>query len=59
MCEYGGGPNDSLRHSSVQLPEEDIVAMATLMVNGKYEDCSKAGLNPFCKLNPALEVKNL
>ena len=59
MYEYGGGPNDSLRHSSVQLTEEDIVSMSTLLVNGKYEDCSKVGLNPFCKLNPAPEVKNI
>ena len=59
MYEYGGGPNDSLRHSSVQLTKEDIVAMSTILVNGKYEDCSKVGLNPFCKLNPALEVNHL
>ena len=59
MYEYGGGPNDSLRYSSVQLTEEDVVAMSTILVNGKYEDCSKVGLNPFCKLNPALEVNHL
>ena len=58
MYEYGGGPDDSLRHSSVQLTEEDIVSMSTLLVNSKYEDYSKVGLNPFCKLNPAPEVKN-
>ena len=58
MYEYGGGPDDSLRHSSIQLTEEDIVAMSTILVNGKYEDRSKVGLNPFCKLNPAPEVKN-
>ena len=57
MYEYGGGPNDSLRYSSVQLTEEDIVAMSTILVNGKYEDCSKVGLNPFYKLNPTPEVK--
>ena len=57
MYEYGGGPDDSLRHSSVQLTEEDIVSMSTLLVNGKYEDCSKVGSNPFCNLNPAPEVK--
>ena len=59
MYEYGGGPNDSLRYSSIQLTEEDIVAMSTILVNGKYEDCSKVGLNPFCQLNPALEVNPL
>ena len=57
MYEYGGRPNDSLRHSSVQLSEEDIVAMSTILVNRKYEDCSKVGLNPFCKLNPTPKVK--
>ena len=57
MYEYGGGPDDSLRHNSVQLTEEDIVSMSTILVNGKYEDCSKVGLNPFSKLNPVPEVK--
>ena len=59
MYKYGRGPDDSLRHSSVQLTEEDIVAMSTILMNGKYEDCSKVGLNPFCKLNPAPEVNHL
>ena len=58
MSEYGGGPNDSLRHSFVQLTKEDIVGMSTILMNGKYEDCSKVGLNPFFKLNPAPEVEN-
>ena len=57
MYEYGGEPDDSLRHTSVQLTEEDIVAMSNLLVNAKYEDCSAVGLNPFCKLNPVPEVR--
>ena len=57
MDEYGGGLDDSLRHSPVQLIEEDIVSMSTLLVNGKYEDCSVVGLNPFCQLNPVPEVR--
>ena len=58
MYEYGGGPYDSLCYNSVQLTEEDIVSMSTILVNGKYEDCNKVGLNPFCKLNSAPEVRN-
>ena len=57
MYEYGGEPNDSLCHSPVDLTEEDIVAMSNLLVNGKYEDCSIVGLNPFCRLNPVPEVR--
>ena len=57
MYEYGGDPDDSLRHTPVQLTEEDIVAMSNLLVNAKYEDCSVVGLNPFCKLNPVPEVR--
>ena len=57
MYEYGGGLDDSLCHSPVQLTEEDIVSMSTLLVNGKYEDCSVVGLNPFCQLNPVPEVR--
>ena len=33
--------------------------MSTILVKGKYEDCSKVGLNPFCKLNPAPEAKSV
>ena len=57
MYEYGGGPDDSLRNSPVELTKEDIVSMSNLLVNGKYEDCSIVGLNPFCKLNPVPEVR--
>ena len=59
MCNYTGGTNDPLCHSSVCLIEEAIVEMATTLVNSKYEDCSIVGLNPFCKLNPAPEVNLL
>ena len=56
MYNYAGGPDDPLRHSSLQLTEEAIIEMSTTLVNSKYEDCSKVGLNHFCKLNPAPEV---
>ena len=59
MCNYTGGTDDPLRHSSLRLTEEAIVEMSTTLVNSKYEDCSKVGLNPFCKLNPAPEVNPL
>ena len=57
MYEYGGDPDDSLRHTPAQLTEEDVVAMSNLLVNAKYEDCSVVGLNPFCKFNPVPEVR--
>ena len=56
MCNYTGGTYNPLRHRSLRLTEEAIVEMVTTLVNSKYEDCSKVGLNPFCKLNPDLEV---
>ena len=56
MCTYTGGTDDPLRHSSLRLTEEGIIEMATTLVNGKFEDCSKVGLNPFCKLNPPPDV---
>ena len=56
MYEYARSLDDSLRHSPVELTEEDIVSMSNLLVNGKYEDCNIVGLNPFCKLNPVPEV---
>ena len=59
MCNYTGGTDDPLRHSSMHLTEEAIVEMATTLVNSKYEDCNIVGLNPFCRLNPAPEVNLL
>jgi len=59
MYTYARGLDDPLRHSSLQLTKEAIVEMSTTLVNRKYEDCSKVGLNPFGKLNPAPEVNPL
>lgn len=56
MYNYTGGADDLLRHTSLRLTEEAIVEMSTTLVNSKYEDCSKVGLNPFYKLNPTPEV---
>ena len=56
MCTYTGGTDDPLRHRSLRLSEEGIIEMATTLVNSKFEDYSKVGLNPFCKLNPPLDV---
>ena len=56
MYEYDGSPDNPLHHSPIELTEEDIVSMSTLLVNGKYEDFSIVGLNPFCKINPVPEV---
>ena len=59
MCTYTGGTDDPLRHSSQRLTEEGIIEMATTLVNSKFKDCSKVGLNPFCKLNPPPDVSLL
>ena len=59
MSNYTGGADDPLRYSSLHLTKEAIIEMSTTLVNNKYEDCSKVGLNPFCKLNPAPEVNPL
>ena len=59
MCTYTGEKDDPLCHSSLRLTEEGIFEMATTLVNGKFKDCSKVGLNPFCKLNPPLDVSFL
>lgn len=52
MCNYTGGIDDPLRHSSLRLTEEAIMEMATTLINSKYEDCNIVWLNSFCKLNP-------
>ena len=56
MYSHTEGTDDPLCHSSMRLTEEAIVEMATTLVNSKYEGCNLLGLNPFCKLSPALEV---
>jgi len=56
MCTYMGGLKDPLRHSSVRLTDEAITEMTKTLLNEDLEDCSKVGLNPFCKLNPPLDV---
>ena len=59
MHNYTGGADDPMRYSSLRLTEEAIVEMSTTLVNNKYEDCSKVGLNPFSKLNLAPEANPL
>ena len=59
MCTYTREKDDPLRHSSLHLTEEGIIEMATTLVNSKFEDCIKVGLNPFCKLNPPPDVSLL
>ncbi|XP_044360278.1 uncharacterized protein [Triticum aestivum] len=58
MCNYTGGTDDPLRHSSLRLTEEAIMEMATTLINSKYEDCNIVGLNSFCKLNPTPKAKS-
>ena len=56
MCTYTGDIKDPLRHSSVRLTDEAINEMTKSLLNEDLKDCSKVGLNPFCKLNPPPDV---
>lgn len=56
MCTYTGGAKDPLRHSSVCLTDNAVNEMTKTLLNESLEDCSKVGLNPFCKLNPPPDV---
>ena len=58
MCTYTGGVKDPLRHSSVCLTNEAITEMTKTLLNEELEDCSKVGLNPFCKLNPPPDAES-
>lgn len=56
MCTYTGGTKDPLHHSPLRLCDDAITEMTRTLLNEDFEDCSKVGLNPFCKLNPPPDV---
>jgi hypothetical protein len=56
MCTYTGSTKDPLRHSPLRLTDDAITDMVKTLLNEDSEDCSKVGLNPFCKLNPPPDV---
>ena len=56
MCTYTGDKKDPLRHSSVDLTDDAINEMTKSLLHESPVDCSKVGLSPFCKSNPAPKV---
>ena len=56
MCTYTGGVKDPLRHSFEELTDDLINEMTKSLLNKSLDDCSKVGLSPFYKSNPAPEV---
>ena len=56
MCTYTGAKKDPLRHSSEDLTDDAINKMEKSLLHESPVDCSKVGLSPFCKSNPAPEV---
>jgi len=56
MCTYSGSVKDPLHYSSAPLPDETVNEMTKVLLNEELENCSKVGLNPFCKLNPPPDV---
>ena len=56
MCTYTGAKKDPLHHSSDDLTDDAINEMTKSLLHESLADCSKVGLSPFCKSNPALGV---
>ena len=56
MCSYTGDTKDPLRYNSKHLTDKSINDMTKTLLNETLESCSRVGLNPFYKLNPAPDV---
>ena len=51
MCEYIGSVEDPLRHSRIQLINEEITEAVNKMLNEPEHICAKNGLLPFYATN--------
>ena len=58
MCQYDGNLNNAQRFTNVMLDTEEINSPVKKLCGETKEACSKIGLKPFCRANPAPEVDN-
>ena len=57
MCEYTGSVDDPLRHSRIQLTDEETTEAVNKMLNEPEHICAKNGLLPFCATNKPPAVR--
>ena len=58
MCEYTGSVDDPLRHTNIQLSDDEVIEAVKKMLNEPEAVCSKTGLSPFYTQNkpPAVRI---
>ena len=58
MSTYTGDTKDPQRYNHACLTGKEINESVNTLLEESLDNCSRVGLNPFCTLNPALDVSN-
>ena len=58
MCEYTDSVDDPLRHTKIQLPDDEVTEAVKKILNEPEAVCAKTGLLPFYTFNkpPAVRI---
>ena len=59
MCNYTCDVKDPQRYNQTRLEDQEINEMTNSLLVETLESCSEMGLNPFCALNPTLDISIL
>lgn len=51
MCEYTDSVDDPLRHTKIQLPDDEVTESVKKMLNEPEHLCAQTGLPPYCTTN--------
>ena len=51
MCKYTDSVDDPLRHTKIQLPDDEVTESVKKMLNEPEHLCAQTGLLPYCTTN--------
>ena len=57
MCKYTGSIDDPLRHTNIQLSDDEVTEAVKKMLNEPEHLCAQTGLPPFCATNKPPAVR--
>ena len=57
MCKYTGSVDDPLRHTNIQLSDDEVTEAVKKMLNEPEHLCAQTGLLPFCATNKPPAVR--
>jgi len=57
MCQYTGSVDDPLRHTNIQLSDDEVTYAVKKMLNEPEHLCAQTGLLPFCATNKPPAVR--